>query len=77
MIIVRMEMIWTSAHQLVIRGKQEAQLAFSFTQVSEKKRSSFNSRKVRKQNRVCSNGSTFLIATCRPDGLCKAATTVP
>lgn len=60
-----------------IRGMQEVQLAFSFIHVSEKKRSNFNSRRVRKQNKVCSNGSTFLIATCLPDGLCKAATTVP
>jgi hypothetical protein len=50
---------------------------FSFWQASEKNRSSLSSRRVRRQNRVCSKGRTFLIATCLPEGRCNAATTVP
>ena len=52
-------------------------LTFSFTHVSEKNLRSLSSLSVRKQKRVWSKGKTFLMATCRPLGLWRAAATVP
>lgn len=51
--------------------------AFSFTHISEKNLSNLSSRNVRRQNRVWSNGRIFLMATYLPEGLWRAAATVP
>ena len=62
-----------------IKGLQNGShaLTFSFMQVSEKNLRSLSSRSVLRQNRVCSKGRIFLIATSRPEGICRAEATVP
>lgn len=61
----------------MIKGREEMGHTFSLTHESEKNLRSLSSRRVRRQKRVCSNGRTFLMATSLPEGLWRAATTVP